>query len=90
MGDIQKKLLPHPLAPLLKALGMTRGTEAAGATRKHKQAFFTAVRTPDAGKPALWVAAIQIALDHLFDEGLVQIRKIVGDGVLAASKAHTV
>ncbi len=25
--DIQKKRLPHPLAPLLKTFGMTRGTE---------------------------------------------------------------
>jgi len=68
MGDIQKKLLPHPLAPLLKALGMTRGTEAAGATRKHKQAFFTAVRTPDAGKPATGITAVEIALHDFFND----------------------
>jgi len=29
--DIQEKCLPHPLAPLLKALGMTRWTKSAGA-----------------------------------------------------------
>jgi len=28
-----------------------------------------AVRTADAGKPALWVAAVQIALNDFFDDG---------------------
>jgi len=27
VGDIQQKLLPHPLAPLLPSLSMKRGTE---------------------------------------------------------------
>jgi len=35
VGDIQEKLLLHPLAPLLKPLRMARRTEAAGAAGEH-------------------------------------------------------
>jgi hypothetical protein len=33
MRDIQKKFLPHPLAPLLTSFGMARGTESANFNR---------------------------------------------------------
>ena len=87
VGDIQDELLPHPLAPLLKALGMTPGTEAAGAARKHKQAFFTAVRTPDAGKPAAGVAAVQIALNDLFDDGTEEAVLLLKAALILREKA---
>jgi len=45
VGNIQEKSLPHPLAPFLKPLGMTGGTEPAGAAGKVQQEFRTAVRT---------------------------------------------
>jgi hypothetical protein len=67
--DIQKECLPHPLAPLLKALGMTRWAKSAGAAGEHQEPLLLAVRTTDAGKPAAWVAAVEIALDYLFDDG---------------------
>jgi len=68
VGNIQKKLLPHPLAPLLKPLGMARRTEAAGTAGEHQQPLLPTRGTPDAGKPAAGVAAVQIALDHLLDD----------------------
>lgn len=69
MRDIQKKGLPHPLAPLLKPLRMARRTEAAGATGEYDEPLLPTVRTPDAGKPTAWIAAVEIALDHLLDNG---------------------
>lgn len=68
VGDIEEKLLPHPLAPLLKALGMAGGTKSPGAAGEHKQPFFPAVRTADASKPATWVAAIEVALYDFLDD----------------------
>ena len=35
VGDIQEKLLPHPLAPFLEPLGMTRRAEASIATANY-------------------------------------------------------
>lgn len=69
VGDIQKKLFSHPLAPLLKAFGMARRTEPAGPAGEHQEMLRTTVRTTDAGEPAVRVAAIEIALDHLLDDG---------------------
>jgi len=66
---------------------MTRGTKAAGAVRKHKQAFFTAVRTPDAGKPAAGVAAVQIALNDLFDDGTEEAVLLLEAALLLREKA---
>ena len=34
-----------------------------------EEKFSTTVRTANPGKRAAWVAAIQIAFDHLFDDG---------------------
>jgi len=65
--DIEQKLLPHPLAPFLKALGMTGGTKSAAAAGKVKEPLLTTVRTSDAGKPAAGVAAVEVALHHLLD-----------------------
>jgi len=36
VGNIQKKLIPHPLSPLLKPLRMAGGAEPPGATGKHQ------------------------------------------------------
>jgi len=46
-----------------------RGTEAADAAREHQEAFRMAVRTADSGKPAARIAAVEVALDHLLDNG---------------------
>ncbi len=69
VSDIQKKYISHPLAPLLKPLRVAREAEAAGAAGEHQQPLLPAVRTTDTGKPALWVVAVQIALNDLFDDG---------------------
>ena len=47
---------------------MTRGAEAAGAAGEHQQVVLTTVGTADSGKPTARVAAVKIALDHLFDD----------------------
>jgi hypothetical protein len=60
--DIHEERLPHPLPPLLKALGMTGGTEPPGLAGKHQKMLRPAVRTADAGKPAPGVAAVQTSL----------------------------
>jgi len=65
--DIQEKFLPHPFAPLLTSLGMTGGTESACLAGKHQQPLFPTVRTPDAGKAAHGIAAVQILLDDILD-----------------------
>jgi len=49
MRHVQEKLLPHPLAPLLDPLGMTRRAESPGATREHNEPLLPTVGTPDAG-----------------------------------------
>jgi len=68
MRNIQEKRLPHPLAPLLDPLGMTRGTESPGAAGEHKKPLIPTVGTPDTGEPAAGVAAVEVALDHLLDD----------------------
>jgi hypothetical protein len=69
MRDIQEKRLPHPFAPLLQSLGMAGGTKPSGLAGKHQQMLGPAARTPDPGKAAAGVAAIQIALDDVFYDG---------------------
>jgi hypothetical protein len=66
---MQEKLLPHPLAPLLKPLRMARRTEAAGAAGKHQEVFRMAVGTADPGKPTARVAAVQIFFDDVLNDG---------------------
>jgi len=68
VGDIQEKLLSHPLAPLLKALGMAGGAEPSGAAGKHQDPLLTTVRTADPGKPAVGIAAVKILLDNVLDD----------------------
>ena len=68
MWDIQEKLLPHPLSPHITAFGMTRRAESASLTGKHQQPLLSAVGTPDAGKPAHRIAAVQILVDNLLDD----------------------
>jgi hypothetical protein len=43
MGNIQEKLFPHPLAPHLKPLRMTRWAESACLAGKHEEAFLPTV-----------------------------------------------
>jgi hypothetical protein len=68
MRHIQEKRLPHPLAPLLDPLGMTRWAKTPGAAREHNEPLLGAVRTLDPGKPATGIAAVKILLDHLLDD----------------------
>jgi len=68
VGEVEEKLFPHPLTPFLQPLGMARGTETAGAAGKHQESLLLAIGTPDAGKPAARVAAIEVALNHLLDD----------------------
>jgi hypothetical protein len=47
---------------------VARRAEAAGLTRERQQVFRPAVRTPDPDKPRSRIAAVKVALDHLFDD----------------------
>jgi len=67
VGDIEEKCLAHPLAPLLEAFGVAGGTKSSGPTGKTKKKFSLAGRTTNAGKSTFGVAAVKIALHHLFD-----------------------
>jgi hypothetical protein len=67
--DIEKKLLPHPLAPLLTALGMAGRTETTGFAGKHEEMLLPTVGTPDAGKPTHRIATVEITVHHLLDNG---------------------
>jgi len=69
MGNIQQKLLPHPLAPFLTALGMAGRTESTGFAGKHEEVLFPTVWTPDAGKPAHRIATIEITVHHFLYNG---------------------
>jgi len=68
--DIKAGMPPgkDPLAPLLPPLGVTGRTESPGAAGEPNKPLLTAVRTPDPGKAALWVAAVEVALHDLFDD----------------------
>lgn len=68
MRDVQKKRLAHPLALLLKPFGTARRVKSSGATGKRQQPLFPTVRTPDPGKPAARVAAVQALLHNLLDD----------------------
>ena len=65
----QKQLFPQPFAPLLKPLGEAGRTKSSGVTGQHQEAFLPTVGTADAGKSATGVTAVEIALDHLLDDG---------------------
>ena len=69
VGDIEEQSFPHPLAPLFQALSVAGGAKPAGPAGEHQEVFRVAVGTADAGKPAARVAAVQVALDHLLDDG---------------------
>jgi len=68
MRNIEEERLPHPLAPLLKPLGMARRAKSSGLAGKHQQMFRPAAWAPDPGKAAARIAAIEIALDDLLDD----------------------
>ena len=75
--DIEKKFLPHPLAPFLSSRGMTRRTEPARLAGKHQQVLLPTVRAPDAGKPAHRIAAVEILLDNILGIGVFWIISII-------------
>jgi len=68
VGDIQQKFLPHPLSPFLTSFGMTRRTEPACLAGKHQEPLFLTVGTPDAGKSAHRIAAVEILLNNILDD----------------------
>jgi len=94
--DIQKKLLSHPLAPLLKPLGVAGRTKSSGVTGEHQEAFLPTVGTADAGKSATGVTAVEIALDHLLDDGpeetvlLLETSLILGQELVKIMEHHPV
>jgi len=96
VGDRKKKLPPHPLAPFLTALRMARWAKSAATTRKVKEPLLTTVRTPDAGKPAVRVAAVEVALDHILDEGpekavlFLEAGLILGQELVKVMEEHPV
>jgi hypothetical protein len=47
---------------------MARRAESPGAAGEHEKPLLTTVRTPDPGKAALWVAAVEVALNDLLDD----------------------
>jgi hypothetical protein len=47
---------------------MTRWAESPGAAGEHKKPLLSTVGTPDAGKAAPGVAAVEITLDHILDD----------------------
>ena len=47
---------------MVNPLGMTRRAESPGAAREHNEPLLPTAGTPDAGKPALRIAAVEIAL----------------------------
>jgi hypothetical protein len=53
--DIQKECLPHPLAPFLQPLGMTRGAETSGAAGKHQNPLLATAGTAYSGKTTLGI-----------------------------------
>jgi di/tripeptidase len=96
MRDVEKKHLPHPLAPLLKTLGMARRAKPSALAGKHQQMFLPAARAPDPSKSAAGVAAVKIALDDLLDDRpeitIVPLEPalVFGDEPLEMMKKHPV
>ena len=68
MRNIQEERLPHPLAPLLKTLGMAGRAKPSGFAGKHQKMFCPAARAPDPSKSAAGIAAVEIALDDILDD----------------------
>jgi hypothetical protein len=67
MSDIQEQRLPHPLAPRLQALGLTRRAETPRLAGERQQAFRSTVRASDPGEARAGVAAVEVAPDDLFN-----------------------
>jgi hypothetical protein len=68
MRDVQNKLLPHPLAPLLKPFGMAGGAESSGSTGEGQKEISATARTADACEPTARVAAVEIFFYNLVDD----------------------
>ena len=75
---------------------MARWAKSTSATGKHDEPLLTTVRTPDACKPAARITAVQIALDHLLDDGSeeavlsLETALILGQEALKVMEKHTV
>jgi hypothetical protein len=67
--DVEEERFPHPLPPFLKPFGVTGGAKPSGLAGKHQKVFCPAVRTTDPGEPAARIAAVEILLDDVFDDG---------------------
>jgi len=65
---IEKKRLPHPLAPFLDPLGLARRAEARGAAGEHHQPLLPAVGAPDPGEAAARSSAVEIPVNELLDD----------------------
>jgi len=82
VGDIQQELLPHPISPLFDPLGMAGWAKSTSATGEHDEPLLPTRGTPDAAKPAAGVAAVQIALDHLLDDGPEEAMLLLKPGLI--------
>jgi len=56
---------PQNYSPFLLALGMTGGTVSECLAGKHREPLFSTVGTPDTGKSAHRIAAVQILLNNI-------------------------
>ena len=68
MKETQRIHFIHLADHLGPAFGMKGGTESAAATGEVKEPLLTTVRTPDAGKPAAGVAAVEVLLYNILDD----------------------
>ena len=69
VGNLLEDIHAQPLPKFHYALLMTGGAEVAALARECKQVFVAAIFTLHAGKAAVQVAAIEIAVNHLLDIG---------------------
>jgi len=69
MANFKEKFFPHPLAPFLAAFSMAGRTKSACLAGKHQQSLLPTVRAPDAGKSAHRIAAVEILLNNVLDDG---------------------
>jgi cytosine/adenosine deaminase-related metal-dependent hydrolase len=82
----KEKFLPHPFAPPLQPLIMTRGTESAGTTGEHQEVFRVAVRAADVGELATRIAAVAVALNALAANAAYALRRHDSVGSLEVGK----
>jgi hypothetical protein len=56
---------PQNYSPFLPAFGMAGGTKSSWLAGKHREPLISTVGTPDTGKPAHRIAAVQILLNNI-------------------------